>query len=191
MSSQPRILEGLTLEEFLRTPGIDEPPYQEYIDGRVEVKVSPQKKHGIIQVDLCGYFNQFAKPRKLGRAFPELRCTFAGRSILPDVTFLLMEHIPLDERGEPIDETLIPPDIHVEIISPDKKLKKSREKLIHSTSHGCPLGWLIHPSARWIEVYRPGQAPERFSEDDVLEGEPVLEGFRLPVSAVFGWLKLT
>ncbi len=37
MSSRSRFQEGLTLEEFLRTPGIDEPPYQEYIDGRIPV----------------------------------------------------------------------------------------------------------------------------------------------------------
>jgi Uma2 family endonuclease len=44
MSSPARIRKAITLDEFLRLPEIDERPYLEYIDGRIEAKVSPQKK---------------------------------------------------------------------------------------------------------------------------------------------------
>ncbi len=123
-------------------------------------------------------------------AFVELRCTFAGRSIVPDVAFLLEEHIDTDEQGRFVNETPIPPDIHVEIISPDQSVTKSHEKLVHSTSNGCPLGWLIHPERETIDAYRPGRPPERLADDGVLDGEPVLPGFRVPVAEVFGWLVL-
>lgn len=178
----------MTLEEFLRLP--EEEPSLEFIDGRVEVKVSPQKKHCVIEDDLTACLNHFARPSRRGRAFGELRCTFAGRSIVTDVAFLLREHIEVDEQGEPIDETRRPPDIHVEILSPDQAVRKSHEKLLHSTSHGCSLGWFIHPYRKTIDVYRPGREVECLGLDGVLEGEPVLPGFRLPVSEVFGWLKL-
>ena len=46
MSSRTRIRENLTLEEFLKLP--EEKPYREYIDGRIEVKVSPQSKHSLL-----------------------------------------------------------------------------------------------------------------------------------------------
>ena len=103
--SQARV--GMTLEEFLKLP--EESPSLEYIDGRIEAKVSPQKKHGMIQGELDAHFNQFAEAAQIGMAFPELRCTFAGRSIVPDVVFLLKEHIELDEQGEVVDETPCPP----------------------------------------------------------------------------------
>src|SRR4051812_21841122 len=93
--SQTRV--GMTLEEFLKLP--EEKPSLEYIDGRIEAKVSPQQKHGIIQGELYNRLNRYAKPLKIGMAFPELRCTFAGRSIVPDIVFLLREHIEFDERG--------------------------------------------------------------------------------------------
>ena len=134
--------------------------------------------------------NLLAAPAGLGRAFPELRCTFAGRSIIPDITFLLDEHIEMDDEGMYADETPIPPDIHIEIISPDHHEKKSRDKLLHSTANGCPLGWMIHPYRRTIHVFRPGQEPELLPADGLLDGDPVLPGFRLPVSEVFGWLKV-
>ena len=191
MASRTRIREGMTLEEFLKLP--DDRPYLEYIDGRIEAKVSPQSKHsGDHESEMRDCLNDFAEPASLGLAFPELRCTFAGRSIIPDVVFLLRAHIEIDAEGEPVNETWCPPDIHVEIISPDQSVKQAREKLVHSTANGCPLGWLIHPEKKMktIDVYRPGQPALRMAADGVLEGEPVLPGFRLPVAEVFGWLKL-
>src|SRR4051794_40923552 len=148
MASRTRIREGMTLEEFLELP--EEKPYLEYIDGRIEAKVSPQKKHSAIQVQVWKCIDAFAFPLGIGRGYTELRCTFAGRSIVPDVVFLLKEHIEIDESGELVNETPWPPDIHVEIISPDQGMKKARAKLVHSTGHGCLLGWLIHPEKKTI-----------------------------------------
>ena len=159
MARQPRVREGLTLEEFLRRPDIDEHPYLEYIDGRIGAKVSPKKKHSRLATRLSRHLDQFAEPAGLGSAFVELRCTFAGRSIVPDVVFLLDEHIFTDEAGEIVDETPLPPDIHIEIISPKKGMRQADEKLLHATAHGCPLGWLIHPYRKTIDVYRPGRPP--------------------------------
>jgi Uma2 family endonuclease len=188
MASRTRIREGMTLEEFLTLP--EDKPYLEFIDGRIEAKVSPQKKHAEIQAELRNSLNAFAMPRKLGRAYVELRCTYAGRSIVPDVVFLLKQHIEIDETGEPVDVTPWPPDLHVEIISPEQSVKKAQRKLSHSTAHGCALGWLIHPDRETIDVYRPGQAGLRMTPDGILDGGPVLRGFRLPVVDIFGWLKL-
>ncbi len=183
--SQTRV--GMTLEEFLKLP--EESPSLEFIDGRIEAKVSPQQRHGIIQFRLAAHLNHFVELRQIGLAFPELRCTFVGRSIVPDVVFLLREHIELDDRVSVVDETRLTPDIHVEIISPEQAVRTSHEKLVHSTAHGCPLGWLIHPYRETVDVYRPGRPAEKRGPGDVLEGDPVLPGYVLPVAEVFGWLK--
>jgi Uma2 family endonuclease len=188
MTRSPRVRQGLTLEEFLRRPDIDEHPYLEYIDGRIEAKVSPKKKHSAIQGGLVDRFNRFATPLRLGKGFVELRCTFAGRSIIPDVVFLLKAHIELDDQGEYLDDTPWPPDVHVEIVSPDQSARKARGALIFSTAHVCPLGWLIDPYKKTIDAHRPGRPVERLAPDGVLEGEPVLPGFRLSGDEVFGWL---
>jgi Uma2 family endonuclease len=189
MASRTRTRQGITLEEFLELPNNR---YLEYIDGRVEAKVSPRAKHSLLTNRFVKRLDGWAEPANLGVAFPELRCTFAGRSIIPDVVFLLREHIALDTDGEPVNEVWCPPDIHIEIISPDQSVKKAARNLIFSTSNGCPLGWLINPEkkTKTIDVYRPGRPAERMPPDGVLEGEPVLPGFRLPVAEVLGWLKL-
>src|SRR5260370_13441734 len=118
MASAARVGKAITLEEFLSLPEIDEHPYLEYLDGRIEAKVSPQKKHSVIEKRLMNDVDAYSEPRQLGQTFPELRCTFAGRSIIPDVVFLLDDHIDTDERDEILDPTLRPPAIHVEIVSP-------------------------------------------------------------------------
>ena len=183
MASPARVDKMVTLDEFLRMPEIDEHPYLEYIDGRIEAKVSPQKqtwpasrKGSMTHVDA------YSKPRRLGETFPELRCTFAGRSIIPDVVFLLLEHIETDEDDVVLDPTPRPPDIHIEIVSPDQSARKCHEKLVFSRSNGCPLGWLIDPERLvTVEVYRPGRRPRRLPADGVLEGDPRLaRRYRLP-----------
>ena len=189
MAIPARVGAVMTLEEFLRLPGIDERPYKEFVDGRVETKMSPQKKHGLITLYLLNHMLQYAGTRRHGLPFPELRCTFAGRSIIPDIAYLLDEHIEVDEGGEVLDPTLHPPDLHVEIVSPDQSARKCREKIVFSTSNGCPLGWLIDPIRRTVHVFRPGRPAELIPADGVLEGDPVLPGYRLAVSELFGWLK--
>jgi Uma2 family endonuclease len=180
----------MTLEEFLRMPGIDERPYREFIDGRIETKMSPQKKHGLLQKRLMNHVDAFSEPRGLGQSFPELRCTFAGRSIIPDIAFLLDEHIETDEDGVILDPTLRPPDVHVEVVSPEQSARKCGAKLAFSTANGCPLGWLIDPIRRTVHVYRHGRRPKEVPADGVLDGDPVLPGYRLPVAELFDWLKV-
>ncbi|HEV3166000.1 MAG TPA: Uma2 family endonuclease [Isosphaeraceae bacterium] len=187
MASPTQAREGLTLEEFLRLP--EEKPYLEFIDGRIVAKASAQNQHGAIQAELVTFLNEFARRTKLGRAFVELRRTFGGRSIVPDIVFQRTENTPLDRRGRIANESYQTPDIHVEILSPRQSLKKSREKLAHSTAHGCPLGWLIDPGRETVKVSRPSQPVERLAVGDVLLGDPVLPGLRLALAEIFGWLE--
>jgi Uma2 family endonuclease len=190
MASVPRAESAPTLEAFLARPNIDEKPYLEFIDGRVEAKMSPQQRHGLLQIELGGALNAYARPRRLGLAFVELRCSYAGRSILPDVAFVTREHVIVDAEGEiSTDLFLGAPDLHVEIVSPDQAIAEQRERLLHSTAHGAALGWLIDPYRKRVEVVRPGGAVVTLDEDGVLAGEPVLPGFALPVAEVWGWLR--
>ena len=187
MATAARQSGSMTLEEFLLRP--DEKPYREYIDGRIEVKVSPRRTHSIIEHDLISSLNRYAKPTRSGRAYGELRCTFAGRSIVPDIVFLRAENDDYDDQNRKDDLVSVPPDIHVDIISQGQSAAATRKKLRHSTSHGSAIGWFIFPEDRKIEVYRGGELSMTLQIGDVLAAEPVLPGFKLPVEEIFGWLK--
>src|SRR5262249_26978410 len=111
MPTARKVRDGLMLEEFLQMPEIDERPYLEYVDGRIEAKSSFGMWRAAIMEHMTFTMDRFARPRKLGRAFFSLRCTFAGMSIVPDVVFQLAEHVPCDEDGEIADEPDCAPDI--------------------------------------------------------------------------------
>ncbi len=89
---------ALSLEEFLKKP--ETKPASEYIDGRVYQKPMPQGKHSTLQTRLAPAINQIGIPNRSVHAFTELRCTFGGRSLVPDITVFEWNRIPLNESGE-------------------------------------------------------------------------------------------
>jgi len=79
--------ERLTLEEFLKLP--ETKPASEYIEGEIIQKPLPKTKHSLLQLITWNEINQVTETPKIAYAFPELRCTFGGRSIVPDIAVLL------------------------------------------------------------------------------------------------------
>ena len=73
----------LSLDEFLALPETE--PGSEYINGKISQKPMPQGKHSIIQRELSFALTLAFRPAGIAQAFPELRCTFGGRSIIPDI----------------------------------------------------------------------------------------------------------
>jgi Uma2 family endonuclease len=88
---------SLTLEEFLKLP--ETKPASEYIDGKIIQKPMPKGKHSSIQTEVATTINIALKSQRIGRAFSELRCTFGGRSIVPDVSVFIWDRIVRDEDG--------------------------------------------------------------------------------------------
>jgi Uma2 family endonuclease len=108
-----------SLEEFLRQP--ETKPASEYIDGRVDQKPMPQGKYSRLQTRFPNEINQILEPSRLGSAFTELRCTFGGRSLVPDITVFDWERIPLNEASEVENQLAIYPGWTIEILSPDQR----------------------------------------------------------------------
>jgi len=128
------IQKTLTLDEFLQLP--ETKPASEYIDGQIIQKPIPQGKNSIVQGELVPAINIVVKPKKIARAFPELRCTFGGRSIVPDIAVFLWSKIPRDENGEVSNTFLIFPDWTIEILSPAQNQTKVTKNILHCLNYG-------------------------------------------------------
>lgn len=77
------------------------------------------------------------------------------------------------------------PDFVVELRSASDELQPLQEKMQEYLNNGLPLGWLIDPQNRQVEIYRPGIAVEVLQTPLTLSGEDVLPGFVLNLSGIY------
>ncbi|WP_069791715.1 Uma2 family endonuclease [Cyanobacterium sp. IPPAS B-1200] len=175
----------LTLEKFLELP--ETKPASEFVDGKIEQKPMPQGENSRIQIKLCTAINQVTESAKMAYAFPELRCTFGGRSIVPDVVVFEWEKIPRTEKGRIANRFQTYPDWSIEILSPQQSYLKVLDNLLFCSQEGTKLGWLIHPEEEFILVVFPEQKIKLFKDNDLL---PVLNNIdlQLTVQDIFDWL---
>jgi Uma2 family endonuclease len=190
-------VKNLTLESFLVLP--ETKPASEYIDGKIVQKPMPQGKHSVIQTKLIIFINSLLLESKIAIALSELRCTFGGRSVVPDVVVLKNENIPKDDDGEVANVVTTAPDWVIEILSPDQSTTKVIKNILHCLDNGTEVGWLIDPAEKMILVYQPNKQVQVV---DLLEAELIVPEFarfsvgeamptiKLTAGDVFGWLKV-
>ena len=122
---------------------------------------------------------------------PELRCTFSGRSIIPDVAVFCWERLPVDENGTLANAFDAQPDWTIEILSPEQSSTRVTSNILHCLASGCQLGWLIDPGEALVQVYAPDKALVSLENPDAILPVPEFAaGLKLTVGQVFGWLKL-
>jgi Uma2 family endonuclease len=175
-----------TLEEFLKFP--ETKPASEYINGKILQKPMPQGKHSTLQIELASAINQAGKAKKLAYAFTELRCTFAGQSIVPDIAVFEWKRIPLDENGRIANRFEIAPDWIIEILSPEQSANKIIRKIIFCLNNGTKLGYFIDADDESITVFQREQLPEVKEKQDILPVLSVFSNWQLAVEDVFNWL---
>ena len=181
------VSQSITIEEFLKLP--ETKPASEYINGEIVQKPMPKGRHSRLQGKLCSTINQVAEDAKIAYAFPELRCSFGERSIIPDVAVFQWNRIIFTKEGEVPDNFKLAPDWTIEILSPEQKPNKVIGNILYCLQHGCRLGWFLDPDDCSVLQFLPGQQPELLQGSDrlLVLGEIKLE---LTVSQVFGWLKM-
>ncbi|WP_370527505.1 Uma2 family endonuclease [Trichocoleus sp. FACHB-46] len=159
------------------------------LDWKVVQKPMPQGKHSTIQTEFSTTANSVLKPWRIARAFSELRCTFGGRSTVPNVFVFTWERIPRDENGEIANTFSIALNWTIEILSPDQSQTKVTKNILHCLNHGTQMGWLIDPDEQTVFVYLPKQQPEAFDESGQKLPVPSFASeLNLSVGTVFGWL---
>ncbi len=179
----------LTLAEFLKLP--ETKPASEYIDGQIIQKPMPQGKHSRIQGKFVPAINVIVEQQQIACAFPELRCTFGGRSTIPDIAVFTWERIPTDENGEIANVFPLAPDWTIEILSPDQSHTKVTKNILHCLKHSTQIGWLIDPAEKTVFVYRPQQEVAVFDEPAMLLPVPsFIDELKLTIEDLFAWLLL-
>ncbi|MGB3533733.1 MAG: Uma2 family endonuclease [Microcoleaceae cyanobacterium] len=179
----------ITIDAFLDLP--ETKPASEYIDGHIIQKPMPQGKHSRLQDKFVKVINAAVESEKIACAFPELRCTFEGASIVPDIAVFTWGRIPTDENGEIANVFPLAPDWIIEILSPDQRPTKVTKKILRCVKNGAEMGWLIDPEDRGVFVYQPGQEVEVLDEAEAILPMPKFMGeITYHLADLFGLLVL-
>ena len=176
----------ISLEEFLLSP--ETKPASEYVDGQIYQKAMPQGRHSTLQTRFGNRINQVGEPQKLAFAFSELRCTFGGRSIVPDIAVFEWTRILLNAKGEVENRFEIVPDWTIEILSPEQNPTRVINNILFCLNHNAKPGWLIDPAEKLVLVFKPQQQPEAKENQDILPVLDVLSGLQLSADDLFGLL---
>jgi len=177
----------LTLEAFLAMP--ETKPASEFINGKIEQKPMPQGEHSCLQFELCKILNELGKPQKIAMAFPELRCVFGGRALVPDISVFRWQRIPRTDNGRIANRFELHPDWAIEILSPGQNQTKVIDNLLHCSNHGTELGWLLDSAEESVLVVDNAQRLQIFRGDKVVPSLPELK-LNLTAQQIFDWLML-
>lgn len=168
-------------ESFLRQPENRDHLY-ELIDGEIIEKVTTQQ-HSVIAGFLIIEIGLYLRQNPIGRVGPELSVRVPNDAYnfrQPDIAFTSGTDQPLSV------EASMPhmPDLAIEIKSPSDTYKSMRDRANYYLANGSKAVWLIYPEKKFVEVWTPDEQ-NMLTGIDVLEGEPVLPGFKLAVSQIF------
>ncbi|HEY7428302.1 MAG TPA: Uma2 family endonuclease [Gemmataceae bacterium] len=101
----------------------------------------------------------------------------------PDVSFV--RHGRFRDEQLPGGHAHLAPDLAAEVISPNDKYEEVDEKIEEYLRAGVRLVWVISPQNHTIRVYRANGSSHSLRENDELDGEDVVPGFRCPVHDLF------
>jgi Uma2 family endonuclease len=172
----------MTLDEFLALP--EEETALEFDDGLVTQKVAPQADHGKVAARFVVTFAQTGEDRQLGLVFAETRFVTPGWAPVPDVSYYRRERVQPRSRDR-LGDFHIPPDIAVEIVSPDQTIRELLEKCLRFAEVGVAVSLVVDTDDRSIYVIRPGQPLRVLRGDDRIDLDDVLPGIELTVRTLF------
>jgi len=172
-----------TAEQLLRTPDLGR---CELVRGELVVMSPAGFEHGRIIVEVTGALRDYVKENPLG----VLTGAETGFQIAhdpdtvraPDLGFVCAQRVP----AEPVRGYFPgPPDLAVEVLSPDDRAGEVLAKVRDWLQAGCRRVWVVDPRTRTVSVYRSASEVTVLSQSDTLWEEDLLPGFRLPVAAIF------
>lgn len=97
----------------------------------------------------------------------------------PDVSFVSLQKIPRDHPD--MGFIPVPPDLAVEVVSPNDLAQKVHDKVSEYLEAGVRLVWVIYPNHGQVLVYN-ATGGRILSSQDELSGEDVIPNFRLKIS---------
>ena len=157
----------------------------EWVDGRIILMAPASDVHEGTDEWLGRLVGEWVEHRGLGKVRRNMavRLPMQRRRRVPDLMFVAAANV---ERIKPtyIDG---PPDLVVEIVSPDSQDRDRREKYLEYEAGGVREYWIVDPLSKRVSLYQRGEAGTFLPavERDGRLASVVLEGFYLRPTWLF------
>lgn len=164
----------------------------ELVGGDVVREPPPGEAHGRFAGNVFGMLWSFVREHQLGAVYAAETGFVLARNPdtvrAPDAAFVSRERLRAEERSRearrgPYFEGA--PDLAVEVLSPGDAPAAVADKVRDFLAAGSAAVWVIDPHERTLTVHRRDHLPRTFTEDDTLDAEPAVPGFRLRVGEIF------
>ncbi len=157
----------LSLDEFLALPQDD--VAHELIDGVAVPKMSPQRFHSRTQKALLFLLDAWGQNRGEVGVEWSVALKRHGKDWVPvpDVLYVSNERLPDGFEGD--GPCPVPPELVVEIISPDQSFGSMTEKALDYLAADVLRVWIVDPSSQSITVFMPDTVPQLYRDERVLD----------------------
>jgi Uma2 family endonuclease len=182
MSETTRLV---TADELEKYP--DDDYRYELVEGRV-IRMSPTgAMHGWLVMRVGARLTQHVGSTGSGVVLTEVgfRLSSSPDTVrAPDLAFIRRER--LTGSALPRGFWKGPPDLAVEVLSPDDRSSDVNTKVAEYLMHGVPLVVVIDPDERTVTTHRPSAHPTTLRGADLLDLSDIVQGLRWSVGEVFG-----
>ena len=143
-------------------------------------------KHGLIVINISSLLDNFVKSHNLGKitgaetGFHIQRDPDTVRA--PDVAFIRMDRLPEEPPQGYFDG---PPDLAVEVLSPNDRASEVQKKIRDWLNAGCCAVWIVDPETKSVTIYKSTHDIAVLNAADMLTDEQLLPGISALVSEIF------
>lgn len=165
-------------EEYL-TWALQQEFRTEWVEGEVVYMSPASAEHSELRGWLLTILRLYVSERQLGRVLDDVMIPLAGqrRVRVPDLFFVQQERLNIIRRATLAE----PPDLALEIVSPDSSARDWREKHQEFERAGIAEYWVVDPNHEAFEVYRLN-SEQKYQVVPVVDGQihsEVIAGFWL------------
>jgi Uma2 family endonuclease len=181
MSEAARLVTAEELEQFP-----DDDNRYELVEGRV-IRMSPVSfDHGRVVVQLCALLHRHLQQQPVGVVVADVGFKLASNPDTvrgPDIAFMRSDRMP---RKGTRGFVKGPPDLVVEVLSPDDRPGEVRAKTDEYLERGVLLVVVIDPDEKTAATFRPsGPQVILRHESDLLDLNEVIPGFACRLREIF------
>src|SRR6476469_8775505 len=175
----------MTAEELIQLP---RGQYRyELINGELITTSAAGHDHGRISIRLSSPLAQFVWENDLGEVFSSdtgFQLSSKPDTVLaPDVSFIGRDRV--QKVGRLQGYWLGPPDIAVEVLSPEQRDAYIKKRVAQWLSFGTKEVWIINPRTSTLTVHSPQGIVVTLTNDEFLDGREIVPGFRFSIKRLF------